>query len=77
MRLQPESDTCTVREAGFDSPEAVGDLNDIAALPFTEKDEIRATQAAELAAASDTPGVSPPLQRPRSALQETFGTFLR
>jgi phenylacetate-CoA ligase len=30
--------------AGFDSPEAVGGLDDIAALPFTEKDEIRATR---------------------------------
>jgi len=32
--------------AGFDSPEAVGPLDDIARLPFTEKDEIRASQAA-------------------------------
>jgi phenylacetate-CoA ligase len=28
-------------EAGFNSPEQVGELDDIAALPFTEKDEIR------------------------------------
>ena len=31
--------------AGFDTPEKVGDLSDIGALPFTEKDEIRETQA--------------------------------
>lgn len=35
-----------LEEAGFDTPEKVGDLSDIGALPFTEKDEIRATQAA-------------------------------
>jgi len=34
-----------LQAAGFASPEAVGDLDDIAALPFTEKDEIRRTQA--------------------------------
>lgn len=34
-----------LREAGFDDPSAVGGLEDIARLPFTEKDEIRATQA--------------------------------
>lgn len=32
-------------EAGFDTPEKIGELDDIAALPFTEKDEIRASQA--------------------------------
>lgn len=32
-------------EAGFSSPAHVGELDDIAGLPFTEKDEIRATQA--------------------------------
>ena len=32
-------------EAGFHSPEQVGELDDIAALPFTEKDEIRRSQA--------------------------------
>jgi phenylacetate-CoA ligase len=32
-------------EAGFDTPEKAGELDDIAALPFTEKDEIRASQA--------------------------------
>lgn len=32
-------------EAGFSSPEQVGSLDDIAALPFTEKDEIRQSQA--------------------------------
>ena len=34
-----------LRNAGFDGPDAVGDLDGIAALPFTEKDEIRQTQA--------------------------------
>ncbi|MEK9870795.1 MAG: phenylacetate--CoA ligase family protein, partial [Gammaproteobacteria bacterium] len=29
-------------EAGFDTPEKVGGLDDIAQLPFTEKDELRA-----------------------------------
>ncbi len=31
--------------AGFDSPEKVGELDDIAQLPFTEKDELRTSQA--------------------------------
>lgn len=31
--------------AGFDTPEKVGGLDDIAQLPFTEKDELRASQA--------------------------------
>ena len=35
-----------LREAGFHSPEQVGELDNIAHLPFTEKDELRATQAA-------------------------------
>ena len=34
-----------LRAAGFDNPAAVGELDDIAALPFTEKDEIRQSQA--------------------------------
>ena len=34
-----------LEEAGFGTPEKVGDLSEIGALPFTEKDEIRATQA--------------------------------
>jgi phenylacetate-CoA ligase len=34
-----------LRAAGFDSPQAVGGLERIAALPFTEKDELRASQA--------------------------------
>ena len=33
-------------ETGFHSPAEVGELDNIAGLPFTEKDEIRATQAA-------------------------------
>jgi phenylacetate-CoA ligase len=35
-----------LRAAGFESPRAVGGLDAIAALPFTEKDELRASQAA-------------------------------
>jgi len=35
-----------LRAAGFQSPQAAGGLEDIAALPFTEKDELRASQAA-------------------------------
>src|SRR5437016_9789720 len=34
-----------LRAAGFDSPDAVGGLESIAALPFTEKDELRKSQA--------------------------------
>jgi phenylacetate-CoA ligase len=33
-------------DAGFHSPEDIGGLEELAKLPFTEKDEIRATQAA-------------------------------
>jgi phenylacetate-CoA ligase len=35
-----------LRAAGFESPRAVGGLERIAQLPFTEKDELRASQAA-------------------------------
>jgi len=35
-----------LRAAGFESPRAVGGLEGIAELPFTEKDELRASQAA-------------------------------
>lgn len=34
-----------LREAGFDDAASVGDLDEIARLPFTEKDELRKTQA--------------------------------
>src|SRR5882724_7716895 len=34
-----------LRAAGFDSPAAVGGIENIAALPFTEKDELRRSQA--------------------------------
>ena len=34
-----------LRESGFDDAAAVGDLDEIARLPFTEKDELRKTQA--------------------------------
>lgn len=56
-----------LREAGFDSPEAVGDLNDIAALPFTEKDEIRATQAA-------APPFGAHIAAPETDLRRVFST---
>jgi len=36
-----------LRGAGFESPRAVGGLDRIAALPFTETDELRASQAAQ------------------------------
>jgi len=32
-------------DAGFKTPEAVGDIGDIARLPFTEKDELRTTRS--------------------------------
>ena len=35
-----------LQAAGFDSPDAVGGLESISALPFTEKDELRKSQAA-------------------------------
>src|SRR3954463_9992210 len=35
-----------LKAAGFDSAQAVGGLERISALPFTEKDELRKTQAA-------------------------------
>ena len=35
-----------LQAAGFESPRAVGGLEDIGRLPFTEKDELRASQAA-------------------------------
>jgi len=34
-----------LKAAGFDKPASVGELDDISQLPFTEKDEIRETQA--------------------------------
>src|SRR3989442_14087440 len=34
-----------LRAAGFDSPDAVGGIERIAELPFTEKDELRKSQA--------------------------------
>ena len=47
--------------AGFSDPRAVGDLDGIARLPFTEKDEIRASQAA-----------LPPLGRHQAASTEAI-----
>src|ERR1043165_4776732 len=46
-----------LRAAGFESPRAVGGLERIAELPFTEKDELRASQAAH----------PPPVARPGGA----------
>ena len=56
-----------LREAGFDDAAAVGELDDIAALPFTEKDEIRATQA-------DSPPFGAHLAAPPESLLRVFST---
>jgi phenylacetate-CoA ligase len=56
-----------LREAGFDDAAAVGELDDIAALPFTEKDEIRATQA-------DSPPFGAHLAAPPENLLRVFST---
>lgn len=56
-----------LRAAGFDSAQAIGDLNGITQLPFTEKDEIRATQA-------DTPPFGSHLAAPPEALRRVFST---
>jgi len=56
-----------LRDAGFDASDAVGGLDDIRNLPFTEKDELRKTQA-----------VAPPfgehLSCPPEELQRVFST---
>ncbi len=54
-------------EAGFNSPKDVGDLDDIAALPFTEKDELRKTQA-------DAPPFGDHLACPPEKLLRVFST---
>ena len=54
-------------EAGFDTPASVGELDDIAALPFTEKDEIRRTQA-------DVPPFGEHLACPPEELRRVFST---
>jgi len=54
-------------EAGFSTPEQVGDLDDIAALPFTEKDEIRQSQA-------DYPPFGNHVAAPAEALRRIFST---
>ena len=54
-------------EAGFNSPQDVGGLEDIAKLPFTEKDEIRATQAS-------SPPFGAHLTAPESELRRVFST---
>lgn len=56
-----------LEEAGFSSPESVGDLDDIAQLPFTEKDEIRKTQA-------DQPPFGAHLASPPEELRRVFST---
>lgn len=53
--------------AGFRSPEDVGELDDIAALPFTEKDELRKTQAS-------SPPFGSHLASPPENLRRVFST---
>ncbi len=56
-----------LQAAGFDGPGAVGELDDIATLPFTEKDEIRETQAT-------VPPFGEHLACPPEDLQRVFST---
>ena len=56
-----------LREAGFDNAGAVGDLDDIARLPFTEKDELRKTQAS-------APPFGEHLSCPPEELRRVFST---
>ncbi len=56
-----------LNKAGFHSPEQVGGLDDIAALPFTEKDELRKTQA-------DAPPFGKHIAADPSNLQRVFST---
>ena len=56
-----------LRDAGFDDAAAVGDLGDIARLPFTEKDELRKTQAA-------APPFGEHLSCPPEELRRVFST---
>ena len=56
-----------LREAGFHRPEQVGELDNIADLPFTEKDELRATQAA-------APPFGEHLACPPEALRRVYNT---
>jgi len=56
-----------LEDAGFDSAAAVGELEDIAQLPFTEKDELRATQA-------DAPPFGAHLAADPSKLRRVFST---
>lgn len=54
-------------EAGFHSPEEAGELDEIADLPFTEKDELRETQAA-------APPFGDHLACPPEALRRVYNT---
>ena len=54
-------------EAGFHTPEQVGELDDIAALPFTEKDEIRRSQA-------EYPPFGNHVAAPADSLRRVFST---
>lgn len=56
-----------LRGAGFNDPDAVGDLDDIGKLPFTEKDELRGTQAS-------APPFGEHLSCPPEELQRIFST---
>ncbi len=54
-------------EAGLSSPEEIGELDDISKLPFTEKDELRKTQAS-------SPPFGEHLTCPPEALRRVFST---
>ena len=56
-----------LREAGFDDAATVGDLDEISRLPFTEKDELRKTQA-------DAPPFGDHLSCPPENLRRVFST---
>ncbi|MBX6329957.1 MAG: AMP-binding protein [Pseudolabrys sp.] len=56
-----------LKQSGFADATAVGELEDIAALPFTEKDEIRASQA-------EAPPFGMHLAAPREKIARVFST---
>ncbi len=56
-----------LKDAGFSAPEDVGELDRIAEVPFTEKDELRATQA-------ESPPFGDHLAAPAERLKRVFST---